>query len=157
MRATVRLFATAAAVATAAMMAAGPATAVTGQTAATTPRWAPAAKATVHPGVKVSMGGVNCLAGFIFTDGTHAFVAVSGACSGPGEVANPKCDAGQDPVGLPVTIAGAKHKGTLVYSSVTAMELRGQKGDTNRCANNSLTLVRLNWRDIRRTNPSIPG
>ena len=156
MRTTARLLAAAAAVAAAGVMAAGPATAVTGQPTAAALRWAPAARATVHPGVKVSMGGVDCLAGFIFTDGTHAFIAVPGACSGPGEVANPKCDAGQDPVGLPVTIAGAKHKGTLVYSSVTAMELRGQHA-VNRCSFNSLSLVRLDRRDIGRTNPSVPG
>jgi len=119
------------------------------------PNWAPAASATIHPGVKVTMAGVSCRAGFIFTDGTRAFIALPSSCSGAGPVDNSKCDAGQDPYGLPVTITGAKHKGTLVYSSVTTMELRGQKA-TNRCANNNLSLVRIDRRDIKRTNPSVP-
>ncbi|HEY4571585.1 MAG TPA: hypothetical protein VIH10_19075 [Kribbella sp.] len=149
------------AVATAAALAVGGQTSSAGAAgtdstlAAAGPHWAPAASATVHPGVKVTMGGVACIAGFVFTDGTRAFIAVPASCSGAGEVANPKCDAGQDPLGLPVTIQGAKHKGTLVYSSVTAMELRSQSG-ANRCQYNNLSLVRLDRRDIKRTNPSVP-
>ena len=119
------------------------------------PNWAPATTATIHPGVKVTMAGVSCRAGFIFTDGTRAFIALPSPCSGAGPVDNSKCDAGQDPYGLPVTITGAKHKGTLVYSSITTMELRGQKA-TNRCEFNSLSLVRIDHRDIKRTNPSVP-
>src|SRR4051812_44468564 len=99
MRTTARLVASAAAVAavtTTGVMAAwsDSAAAVGTQpaTASAGPHWASADKATVHPGVKVSMGDVPCLAGFIFTDGKHAFIAVPGGCSGPGEVANPKCD-----------------------------------------------------------------
>src|SRR3954452_17554031 len=94
--------------------------------------WASAKTATIHPGVTVSMGGVDCRAGFIFTDGKRAFIAVPSSCSGSGPVDNSKCDAGQDPLGLAVTIQGAKHKGTLAYSSVSKVELRSQKG-TNRC------------------------
>jgi hypothetical protein len=119
------------------------------------PAWASAKTATIHPGVTVSMGGVDCRAGFIFTDGKRAFIAVPSSCSGSGPVDNSKCDAGQDPLGLPVTIQGAKHKGTLVYSSVIMMELRSQKG-TNRCSYNDLSLVRIDSRDIKRTNPSVP-
>ena len=119
------------------------------------PPWASAKTATIHPGVMVSMGGVDCRAGFIFTDGTHAFIAVPSSCSGTGPVDNSKCDAGQDPYGLPVTIQGAKHKGTLVYSAITTMELRSQTG-TNRCTYNDLSLVRIDRRDIKRTNPSVP-
>lgn len=119
------------------------------------PPWASLKTATIHPGVMVSMGGVDCRAGFIFTDGTRAFIAVPASCSGTGPVDNSKCDAGQDPYGLPVTIQGAKHKGTLVYSSITTMELRSQTA-TNRCSFNDLSLVRIDRRDIKRTNPSVP-
>lgn len=119
------------------------------------PPWASAKTAAIHPGVTVSMGGVSCRAGFVLTDGTHAFIAVPASCSGAGPVDNSKCDAGQDPLGLPVTIQGAKHDGTLVYSSITTMELRGQKS-VNRCAYNDMSLVRIDRRDIKRTNPSVP-
>lgn len=120
------------------------------------PHWASVKSATIHPGGSVSMGGVSCRAGFIFTDGTHAFIAIPASCSGIGPVDNAKCDAGQDPVGAPVTISGAKHKGKLVYSSITQMELRGQKS-LNRCTYNNLSLVRIDQRDIGRTNPSVPS
>jgi hypothetical protein len=119
------------------------------------PPWASAKTAAIHPGVSVTMGGVTCRAGFIMTDGTHAFIAVPASCSGAGPVDNSKCDAGQDPIGLPVTIQGAKHDGKLVYSSITTMELRGQTA-VNRCAYNDLSLVRIDRRDVPRTNPSVP-
>ncbi len=119
------------------------------------PPWASAKSATIHPGVMVSMGGVDCRAGFIFTDGTHAYISIPSSCSGTGPVDNSRCDAGQDPYGLPVTIQGAKHKGRLVYSSITTMELRSQRG-TNRCSFNDLSLVRIDRRDLKRTNPSVP-
>jgi hypothetical protein len=119
-------------------------------------RWGSASSATIHPGVRVSMAGVTCVAGFVFTDGTHAFLGVPGGCTGAGQVDNSKCDAGQVPYGLKVAIAGAHYKGTLVYSSVTEMELRSEQR-TNVCKNNSLSLVRLDRRDIKRTNPSVPA
>ena len=124
-------------------------------TGAAHPPWASAKSASIHPGVSVSMGGVSCRAGFVLTDGTHAFLTVPASCSGAGPVDNSKCDAGQDPIGLPVTIQGAKHKGTLVYSSIITMELRGQTA-TNRCAFNDMSLVRIDQRDVKRTNPSVP-
>jgi hypothetical protein len=96
-----------------------------------------------------------CRAGFILTDGTHAFIAVPASCAGTGPADNSKCDVGQDPVGTPATIGGAKHKGTLVYSSITQMELRSQTS-INRCTYNDLSLVRIDRRDIKRTNPSLP-
>lgn len=120
------------------------------------PRWAPASSATVHPGVTVSMAGITCVAGFVFTDGTHAFLGVPAGCSGAGQEDNSKCDTGQVPYGLRVTIGGARYKGTLVYSSVTEMELRSERR-ANVCADNSLSLVRIDQRDIKRTNPSVPA
>lgn len=119
------------------------------------PHWASAKSASIHPGVSVTMGGVTCRAGFVLTDGTHAYLAVPASCSGAGPVDNSKCDAGQDPIGLTVTIQGAKYKGVLVYSSIITMELRGQTA-TNRCAYNDMSLVRIDRRDIKRTNPSVP-
>ena len=151
-----RLAAAAAAMVAAAGCWSGVAVASPDATTAGHPHWASAQTATVRPGVKVTMAGVSCRAGFIFTDGTRAYIALPASCSGAGPVDNSKCDAGQDPYGLPVMITGAKHKGTLVYSSITTMELRGQKA-VNRCANNSLSLVRIDRRDIKRTNPSVPA
>ena len=120
------------------------------------PHWGAASSATIHPGVKISIAGVTCVAGFVFTDGTHAFLGLPGGCTGAGQVDNSKCDAGQVPAGLRVAITGARYRGTLVYSSITQMQLRSERR-TNVCANNSLSLVRLDQRDIKRTNPSVPA
>lgn len=120
------------------------------------PAWASAKSATIHPGVSVQVGNSPvCRAGFILTDGTRAFIAVPASCSGTGPEDNSKCDVGQDPVGTTATIGGAKHKGKLVYSSITQMELRSQTS-VNRCTYNDMSLVRIDRRDIKRTNPSVP-
>jgi len=125
-------------------------------TSALHPDWASAKAATIHPGVSVQVGNSPvCRAGFIFTDGTRAFIAIPASCSGTGPADNSKCDVGQDPLGTPVTIGGAKHEGMLVYSSITQMELRSETG-INRCTYNDLSLVRIDRRDIKRTNPSVP-
>jgi hypothetical protein len=125
--------------------------------AATAVHWAPARTATVHPGVPVTIAGVKCVAGFVMTDGHRVFVAVPGSCAGvdDGKPTN-GCTAAQVPYGLKVTVQGARYKGRVVYSSYTEMQLRGTKG-VNKCANNALVLIRLNDRDIKRTNPSLPA
>lgn len=126
-------------------------------TTTTQPIWASARSATIHPGVSVQVGNSPvCRAGFIFTDGTHAFIAIPASCAGTGPADNSKCDVGQDPIGTPATIGGAKYKGKFVYSSLVTMVLRGQTHKVNRCSFNDLALVRIDPRDIKRTNPSVP-
>ena len=140
-----------------------PATAVSAAAGAAHPQWAPAKSATIHPGVSVEVGNSPvCRAGFIFTDGTHVFISIPASCSGTGPADNSKCDVGQDPIGTPVTIGGAKHRGKFVYSSLVVMASRlpapypGQHVNKNRCTYNDLSLVRIDDRDIKRTNPSVP-
>jgi hypothetical protein len=104
----------------------------------------------------VTIADVKCIAGFVMTDGTRVFLAVPATCSGVGGgAATNGCLEAQVPAGVPVTIKGARHEGTLVYSSFTRMQLHGETSE-NKCANNSLSLVRLDRRDIKRTNPSVP-
>lgn len=121
------------------------------------PRWAPAATATIHPGVQVTIAGTPCTAGFVLTDGSRVYLTVPASCGAvdTGKAAD-GCTAATMPVGLPVTIQGAAHKGTLDYNSWTWM---ASVGETNAdvCATNDLALVRLDARDIARTNPTVPG
>jgi hypothetical protein len=120
------------------------------------PHWAAASKATVHPGVRVTIAGVQCIAGFVLTDGTHVYLGVPASCTGVSDgQPTDGCTEAQVPPGVPATIAGARHNGTLVYSSFTTMQLHGET-QAARCQNNSLSLVRLDRRDIMRTNPSVP-
>ena len=125
--------------------------------AATTVRWAPAATAKVHPGVLVTIAGVKCVAGFVMTDGHRVFISVPGSCAGVDDgKPTDGCTAAQVPYGLKVSVAGARYKGRIAYSSYTEMQLRGTKR-VNKCANNALVLIRLDDRDIKRTNPSVPA
>src|SRR4051812_25723232 len=128
-----------------------------GASAATTVRWATARTATVHPGVQVGIAGVRCIAGFVMTDGHRVFLAVPGSCAGvdDGQPTN-GCTAAQVPYGLKVRVQGARYRGRIAYSSYTEMQLRGTTR-ANRCANNALVLVRIDDRDIKRTNPSLPA
>lgn len=119
-------------------------------------QWAPASEATVHPGVTVTIAGVKCVAGFVVKQRHRVFLTVPASCSGVSD-GQPVdgCASAQVPVGLKVRIQGARHRGTIAYSSFAAMQLSGESR-VNRCANNSLTLIRIDRRDLRRTNPSLP-
>src|SRR4051794_40865940 len=87
------------------------------------PHWASAARATIHPGVVVTMAGVKCVAGFVLTNGRHVLLAMPASCSGVSDGQKTDgCAEAQVPPGLPVTIRGARYKGTLIYSSFTRMQ-----------------------------------
>jgi hypothetical protein len=121
------------------------------------PHWAPASKAKIRPGVPVTMAGVKCVAGFFLTDGTRVFISIPTSCSGVTDgAATDGCVAAQVPVGTTAKIAGARYKGHFVYSSDTAMQLRSTSSKA-KCENNSLALIRLDPRDIKRANPSVIG
>lgn len=118
--------------------------------------WAPAATARVHPGVTVTIADVTCRAGFVLTDGRRVFLALPASCTGVsgGEMSD-GCSEAQVPNTLPAEIQGAKYDGKVAYSSFVQMQLHGVTAP-NKCTYNSLALVRLDRRDIKRTNPSLP-
>jgi hypothetical protein len=119
-------------------------------------RWAPASSATVHPGVSVSMAQVACRVGFVLSDGVNAYVAVPASCSGVSDgQPTDGCSEAQVPYGVTATVAGARYPGRLVFSSFTEMAKRGVR-NPDECAMNGLSLIKLDRRDVARTNPSIP-
>ena len=125
-------------------------------------RWASAATATIHPGVRVTMGGVDCLAGFVLVDGKRVFLTMTGGCASawPGEdvngCGNDRDAGGVDPPRTEATIEGAKHKGWLAYHSWARMKLQSETRP-NRCQYNNMALVRIDPRDVKHVNPSIPA
>ena len=127
----------------------------------TADRWAPSTTAKIHPGVPVTIGGVTCTAGFILTDGKRVFLTLTAGCAGanPGEDVNgcptTRDSAGVDPPNTEADITGARHKGHLVYNSFERMKRLGEKRQ-NRCHYNQLALIKIDRRDIKRTNPSVP-
>jgi prepilin-type processing-associated H-X9-DG protein len=123
--------------------------------------WGSVETAKIRPGVTVEMGGVQCQAGFVLTDGKRVFLTTTGGCASiwPGEDVNgcatSRDSAGVDPPRTEVTIQGARHLGWLAYHSFARMKLTGEKHG-NRCHYNSLALIRVDPRDVKRTNPTIP-
>ena len=126
-------------------------------TASKRPAYAPAATATVTPGVQTFTGSSQCTANFVFTDASGTvYLGQSAHCastSGPTETNG--CLAGSLPLGTPVRVSGAAKPGVLAYSSWVAMQKSGEK-DKSTCSYNDFALVRLDPADIGRTNPSVP-
>ncbi len=102
--------------------------------ASAAPRWAPASKATIHPGVRTFTSGTQCRAGFIFYDAHAVYLSQAAWCS----------DA--LPLGTPVKIEGASRPGRLVYNSWLVSDIDG----------NDFALVRIDNVDRGRVNPSVP-
>jgi hypothetical protein len=111
----------------------------------------------IHPGVAVTFAGVTCQAGLALHQGATVYLAVPASCGGPqpGQPQN-GCTQAEAPTGLPVQVAGAKHRATLVYNSFSRMQLAGT---TNRdsCDYNDLALIELNPADRHLVSGTIPG
>jgi hypothetical protein len=137
----------------AAALAAG---AVAAGPAAAAPTWAPAATATIHPGVQLLTDGAQCTANFVFADATDVYLGQAAHCSGTGAATDTGgCTSASLPIGTPVDITGADHPGTLVYNSWLTMQSLGET-DPDTCAFNDLALVRIDPADDPKVNPSTP-
>src|SRR3954451_17398374 len=123
--------------------------------ASTASAWAPAASATVHPGIQTFTQGAQCTANFVFSDGSTTYLGQAAHCSGTGGSTETNgCSAQSLPNGTAVDI-GTGHNATMVYNSWNAMKAAGEK-DADTCAVNDLALLRLDPADVANTNPSIP-
>src|SRR5688572_9233530 len=129
-------------------------------------RWAPAAKAKIHPGVQMFTKGAQCTGNFVFTDRVgRIYVGYAAHCAGRGAATDTNgCNTRSHPLGTRVRFAkGATLAtngttvggGTLVYSSWIKMhrlntQLRAA------CEANDFALVRVDRNDRRKVNPSVP-
>lgn len=128
--------------------------------------WAPAATATITPGVQMYTEGSQCTANFVFTDRNGGvYVGYSAHCAGLGE-ATDTSGCGQQSVplgtrvtfergGSPLTAGTVVGEGTLVYSSWVTMNRLGTT-DPDTCDFNDFALVRVSAPDVAKVNPSIP-
>jgi hypothetical protein len=138
-----------------AIVLAGVAAALPGATKAAS-NFAPAATATVHPGVQLFTSGAQCTANFIYANGTDTFIGQAAHCSGTGgSTSTNGCTSPSLPIGTAVQITGAAHPGTMVYNSWLTMQSL-HEADANTCAFNDLALVRIDPADVASTNPSVP-
>jgi hypothetical protein len=119
--------------------------------------WAPAAQATVHPGVMTFTEGGQCTSNFVFTQASEVYLGQAAHCSGTGGATETNgCDSGSLPVGTPVEIDGASRPGTMVYNSWLTMQARGET-NSDACEYNDFALVRVDPADVANVNPSVPG
>jgi len=124
--------------------------------AAAAPTWAPAAGATIHPGVQTITAGGQCTANFVFYDAADIYIGQAAHCSSTGGSTDTNgCLAGSQPIGTPVEVDGASKPGTLAYNSWITMQAGGE-ADPDACQYNDLALVRLDPADHGKVNPSIP-
>jgi hypothetical protein len=121
-----------------------------------TPRWAPASRATIHPGVQIFTSGAQCTANFVFYDNKDVYIGQAGHCASEGLPNETNgCQTKVLPAGVKVDVEGASHKGVLVYDSWDMMH-RVHERDANTCEANDFALVRLHPADRGKVNPSIP-
>ena len=129
-------------------------------------RWAPAAQATITPGVQMVTRGAQCSGNFVFTDARRrVYVGYAAHCAGLGEATDTNgCRTRSVPIGTRVRFAEnmtlASHGttrgyGRLAYSSWVNMRKRGLAGGP-RCDYNDFALVRVESRYVGRVNPSVP-
>jgi hypothetical protein len=120
------------------------------------PAWAPAGSATVHPGVQTFTAGGQCTANFVFQEGDEVYLGQAAHCAGTGgQTETDGCSSGSLPLGTPVEVAGASRPGTLAYSSWLAMQAAGET-DPDACAYNDFALIRIDPADVGKVNPSVP-
>jgi hypothetical protein len=118
--------------------------------------WAPAATATVHPGVQTYTAGAQCTANFVYTDGSNVYLGQAAHCSSTGAATDTDgCSSKTLPEGTLVEVTGASKPGVMVYNSWARMQRAGEK-NPDTCAYNDLALIRLDPADVLRTNPSVP-
>jgi hypothetical protein len=132
------------------------------------PEWAPAATATIKPGVQIrSPSGGQCTPNFIFIevgtdeDGNEVLedvlIGMAAHCGGTdGNTATNGCTAGTIDLGSQFTISGATQKGTMTYNSWGEMKQAPVETRNNVCAANDFALVSVHPDDWARINPSLP-
>jgi hypothetical protein len=119
--------------------------------------WAPAASASIHPGVMTFTEGAQCTANFVFSDSSNVYIGQAAHCSGTGAQTDTNgCTSASLPIGTPVDVNGASKPGTLIYNSWLTMQA-GNESNPDTCQFNDLALVKLDSADVPNVNPSVPG
>lgn len=151
------------------VLAAGALLAPAGRAATSEPsgaRWAPAATATIHPGVQMVTRGAQCTGNFVFADRRgRAYVGYASHCAGLGAATDTDgCVTGSHPLGTrvafvegmdPAQAGEVVGHGRLAYSSWLTMRRLGTT-DADACAANDFALVRVARGDRGEVNPSVP-
>lgn len=135
-------------------------------TAGAAGRWAPAATATITPGVQMVTAGAQCTANFVFTDRrARVYVGYAAHCAARGTATDTDgCRTPALRIGTRVRFAQGADlasegttvgHGRLAYSSWGTMRRIGERR-ARVCAANDFALVRVGPVWERRVNPSVP-
>jgi hypothetical protein len=134
--------------------------------------WAPAASATIHPGVMTFtnapsfLGGASqCTSNFVYTDASgNVYLGQAAHCSSTGESTETNgCTTKSLPLGTSIysgdLVNGGVQNGTLIgtlaYNSWIAMQSKHET-DPNTCAYNDLALIKIDPSQIANVNPTAP-
>jgi hypothetical protein len=134
--------------------------------------FAPAASATIHPGVMTFTGAPSflggagqCTANFVYTDAAgNVYLGQAAHCSSTGSNTETNgCSTRSLPLGTPIysgeLVKGGIENGTLIgtlaYNSWIAMQSKGEK-DPNTCAFNDLALIKIDAEQVSNVNPTVP-
>ncbi len=131
-----------------------------------TTRWAPVAKAKIHPGVQMYTKGAQCTGNFVFKDRRgRVYVGYAAHCAGTGAATDTNgCKAKSLRLGTRVRFAEQGSlvsdgttvgRGRLAYSSWRTMRRIGTTAP-NACAYNDFALVRVGARHVGKVNPTVP-
>ena len=120
--------------------------------------WAPADRATIHPGIQTETeGSGQCTANFVFTRGADTFLGQAAHCSSTGQATDTNgCTSASLPIGTRVGLVGSGATGTMVYNSWLTMQAKGES-DPDTCAYNDIALIKIDPADVGTVNPSVPG
>jgi hypothetical protein len=140
--------------------------------AASASAWAPAASATIHPGVMTFTGGSSflngagqCTANFVYTDSSgNVYLGQAAHCSSTGSSTETNgCTSKSLALGTPIyageLVNGGIQNGTLIgtlaYNSWLAMQKAGEKNAPT-CAYNDLALIKIDPSQVANVNPTVP-
>lgn len=127
---------------------------------------AAASGARIGPGVQMNTKGAQCTANYVFKDRRgRTYVGYAAHCAGKGSSSQTNgCKTASYPLGTRVTFTTGETllssgtvlgHGRLAYSSWIAMH-RAHTRRAAVCAHNDLALVRVDRRDLRKIDPTVP-
>ncbi|WP_232680287.1 serine protease [Nocardioides sp. R-C-SC26] len=128
--------------------------------------WAPAASASLTPGVMAYASTGQCTTNFVFTDATGGvYIGLAAHCVGKGGSTDTNgCKVDSLPLGSAITFnrggslltnGSVIGSGTLAYSSWRTMRALGVT-DAATCDYNDFALVKVAAKDVAKVNPSVP-
>ncbi len=114
----------------------------------------------IRPGVEISSRNGSCTSNFLFAENAvTVYIGVAAHCfSQDTNNGTDPCESRNEVLGFnQVTIENASRPGTLVYSSWSAMQSRGESPGSDLCALNDFALVQIHPDDLDNIHPAAIG